>query len=321
MSSISLDDLFRSIDLELDDSIDPVLSSPAEERANKEEAEEEQEVAEGEPDPEPEGEAEEEAESIPREIIASEVRSTRFLAALERPIRLGTFNDYTAFLLTFRFSFQRVLDGYFKRVRAVNIKITFEDAPRDPTVGAGRNPSIVRFHPEQYYGPVTQGMVTYSSGISSDVSTVPGGPSIGAHLSREVNVPIESSLKVHGTRDGRPTRNKIIWTIEEDAIRETGLPREVKMSLIVNMRQARRFSARVVVAAHYLFKRGILAKQFPVIGRTNDPLFFDPPLLQEIARTQRPGPDGAPIAEFVGELDANLLQGSEYSSFPGPVQA
>ncbi|MCJ1427953.1 hypothetical protein MMC29_005860 [Sticta canariensis] len=303
MSSISPDDLFRSIDLELDESIDPVLSSPVKGRVNRGEEEEE------------------EAESIPREIIASEVRSTRFLAALERPIRLGTFNDYTAFLLTFRFSFQRVLDGYFKRVRAVDIEITFDDAPRDQTVGAGKNPSIVRFHPVEYNGPVTQGMVTYSSGINSDLSSVPGGPSVGAHLSREVNIPIESSLKVHGTRDGRPRRNKIIWTIEEDRIRETGLPREVKMSLMINMNDARRFSARVVVAAHYMFKKGILAKQFPVIGRTNDPLFFDPPLLQDMARTKQTGPDGAPIAEIVGKLDANFLEGSEYSSFPGPAQA
>lgn len=170
VSSISPDDLFRSIDLELDESIDPVLGSPIKERANKEEEEE----------------AEEEAESIPREIIASEVRSTRFLAALERPIRLGTFNNYAAFLLTFRFSFQRVLDGYFKRVRAVEIEITFDDAPRDQTVEAGRSPSIVRFHPVDYNGPVTEGMVKYCSGINSDLSSIPGGPSFGAHLSREI---------------------------------------------------------------------------------------------------------------------------------------
>lgn len=293
-SSIGPDDLFRSIDLELDESIDPVLSSPIRN--------------------------DEEEESIPRETIASEVRSTRFLAALPRPIRLGTFNDQTAFLLTFHFSFQRVLGGYFNRVRAVDIKITFDDAPRDHTVKAGRNPSIVRFHPVDYKGPVTYGNVTYSSEIHSDLASIPGGPSVGAQLSREVNVPIEGCLKVHGTIDGRPTRNRVIWRIEEDRIREMGIPSEVRLSLIINMKEARRFSARVVVTAHYSFKRGLLAKTFPVIGHSNDPLFFDPSILQDIARTNRQtGPDGGTIAEFVGKLDSNFLNESEYSSFPGPV--
>lgn len=294
--NIGPDELFRSIGLELDESIDPVLSSPI--KNNKDENE----------------------ESIPRETIAAEVRSTRFIAALERPIRFGTFNDQTAFLLTFHFSFQRVLGGYFNRVRAVDIKIVFDDAPLDQTVGAGRNPSIVRFHPVEYEGPTSYGNVTYCSGISSDLSSIPGGPSSGAHLSREVNIPIVSSLKVHGTRSGTPTRNKIVWTIEEDEILKTGMPREVKLSLTMNMKEARRFSAKVIVAAHYSFKYGLLAKTFPVIGRSNDPLFFDPPLLEDIAQNQQTGPDGGPISILAGRLDDNLLDGIEYSSFPGPIR-
>ncbi|MCJ1467184.1 hypothetical protein MMC07_005807 [Pseudocyphellaria aurata] len=293
------DDLFESIDLdlELDESIDPVLSSPSNKKKGNKDNDEND-------------------ESIPPEMIAAEVRSTRFIAALERPIRLGTFNDQTAFLLTFHFSFQRTFEGSFNRVRAVEIKIVFEDAPRDQTVGAGRNPSIVRLHPVEYDGPATYGNAMYSSGIHSELISIPGGPSLGAHLSRDVNVPIVSSLNVHGTRSGTPTRNKVVWTIEENSILKTGMPREVKLSLIVNMKELRRFSARVIVAAHYSFMYGLLAKTFPVIGRSNNPLFFDPPLLEDIARNQGTGPDGGPITMLVGSLDDDLLDGSEYSSWP-----
>ncbi|KAL9125549.1 MAG: hypothetical protein Q9217_005260 [Psora testacea] len=285
--------LFRSsIMFDFDDTVDPVLSSST--RNN-----------------------DEDEQHIPRELIAAEVRSSQLIAELERPIRVGTFNDLTAFLLCFRFSFQRILEGYFKRIRAAEIEITFVDAPTDGTVG--RNPSIVRFHPVLYEGPVSQGTLTYTSEINSKLVSVAGGPTAGASVSREVSLPQESRLVVHGTRDGRPTRNKIVWTIEEDKILEKGMPREMKMPLIVNMKDPRRFSAKVIVAAHYVFKRGLLARTFPVIGKYDDPLYFDPAVLENIANTQsQTGPDGRPIAEMVGILDANFLNTHEYSSFAIP---
>lgn len=288
--------LFRTISFELDDSADELLSSPIENT--------------------------EEEQSIPRELIAVEVRSTKVIASLERPICLGTFNSLPAFRLGFHLSFQRVLQGSFGRIRAVEIEITFEDAPKDATVSTGTNPTIVRFHPELYNGPVSKGGITYHLELNGQLVSVAGGPSLGAALARDKSFPYESKLEVHGVVEGWPTRNKITWTIEEDHILGSGMPRDLKLPLIVNMKESRRFSAKLNVAAHYGFKRGMLAKTFPVIGKDVVPLFFDPQLLQDIAqRGTQTGPDGRPIAKLVGNLDAELLNTSEYSSFAEPAKS
>ena len=67
--------------------------------------------------------------SIPREIIAEEIRSTRFQAELVRPLRLGFHNGLPAYLLCFAFSFQRISSG--ARIREATITIRFDDAPTD----------------------------------------------------------------------------------------------------------------------------------------------------------------------------------------------
>lgn len=290
-------DLFRSIDFELDDSSDDLLSSPV----TYSDSEEEQ--------------------SLPRELIAAEVRSTRVIAKLERPLRLGTSNNLPAFLLCFQFSFQRVSQGFFDRIRAVQIEIVFEDAPQDALIAKGRNPSIVRFHPDLYEGPVSKGTNNYHWELNAQLAAIAGGPSIGAAVSQDVTNPRESKLIVHGVKEGRPSQNKIVWTIDEDHSLATGMPREFKLPLIVNLKESRRFSAKLVVAAEYGFKRGRLAKNFPVIGRNVQPLFFDPQLLQDIAKENtRTGQDGKPIAELVGNLDQILLNTTEYSSFTNPTK-
>lgn len=284
-------DLFQTISFELDDSADDLLSSPSRNT--------------------------EEEQFIPREVIAAEVRSTTVIAKLERPICLGTFNGLPAFLLRFHFIFQRVSQGFFDRIRAVEIKIVFEDAPTDPIVASSKNPTIVRFHPEEYHGPVSRGTVTDHTEVNAKIAPGLGGPSFDIVLSRDASIPRESKVIVHGAVDGWPTQNKITWTIDEDNILATGMPRNLKLPLIVNMKEPRRFSAKLVVAAHYGFKKGSLAKTFPVIGKKVAPVFFDPQLLQDLAQqTTRTGPDGKPIAKLVGNLDVISLNTSEYSSFP-----
>lgn len=294
-SNIILDDFFRPISFELDESIDPVLSSPNE----RDEGDDE------------------ENQSIPRERIVAEVRRTTVVAAIERPLRLGTFNNHSAFLLTFHFSFQRVLEGFLDRIRAVDIKITFEDAPKAGPGVSAKNPSVVKFHPTFHQGPVSYGTVAYRSEAHSDLTIIPGGPSIGASHSQEVAIPQESSLKVHGTR---PKPNRITWTIEENRLLAQGMPREVKLPLIINTKEGRRFSAKVVVAAHFLFMSQRLAKTFPVIGRHDVPLYFDPIVLRDLAETGAPtSSDGSPVSEWVGELSIIELGAPEYSSFPVSV--
>lgn len=57
-----------------------------------------------------------EEESVPREIIAEEIRSTCMQAELLRPIYIGTCYGQNAYFLCFNFSFQRHSDGWFTRI-------------------------------------------------------------------------------------------------------------------------------------------------------------------------------------------------------------
>ena len=282
------------ITLDLDDATDYVLSSPA---TNNEE---DQEL------------------SIPRERIASAVRSTRVIADLERPIRMGSFNDQTAYLLSFHFSFQRVLDDSFKRIRGAVIEITFEDAippPPDGTAGRRKNPSIVKFHPVLYTGPVSRGTLTSTTEANLQIPSIPNGPTTGLRHSQERTVPQESRVLVHGALDGNSTWNIVRWTVEEDGILKQGMPHEMRLRVIINMKKPRRFLARVTVSAHYMFMKGALAKLFPVIGKIHDPLYFDHDILEEIATKQNQvGADGTRIVEMVGRLD-DVLDTMEHGSF------
>lgn len=281
------------IALDLDDAVDHVLSSPV---TN----EEDQDL------------------SIPRTRIASAVGSTRVIAELERPIRTGKFNDQTAYLLCFHFSFQRVLDDSFKRIRGAVIEITFEDASPPPpsgTAGRRKNPSVVKFHPVLYTGPISQGTLTSTTEANLQIPSAPNGPTTGLIHSRQLTVPQESRLRIHGALDGTSNWNIVRWTVEEDGILKQGMPYEMRLRVIVNMKKPKRFLARVNVSAHYMFMKGALAKLFPVIGKVHDPVYFDHDILEEIATNQNQvGDDGTRIVENVGQLD-DVLDTVEHGAF------
>ena len=256
----------------------------------------------------------EEELSIPREIIADVVRSWRFHAELLRPIRLGTYgihNDQPAELLCFHFSFQRTSDRWLTRVRAATIEIEFLDAPWDGSKAA--NPSIARFHPEEYEGPSSHGQVVTTTNASLSVAPPSGSPNVGLGRAKEVTLPLESKLHVHGVRSGRGTKNTVTWTIEEDRLKKNGMPREMHLPIIVTSKQPRRFSARVTLSAKYALIRGQMAKLVPVVGKMDEPLFFDPPALRAAVEEKQSGPDGTLVAMDLGDLNDVSL--SEYSSF------
>ena len=262
------------------------------------------------------GNSEEEL-SIPRETIADVVHSTRFHAELLRPIRLGTYGvhiDQPAELLCFHFSFQRTSERWLTRVRAATIEIDFLDAPLDGSNAA--NPSVAKFHPVEYEGPTSNGQIVKTTNASLSVAPPISSLSLGTGHSQEVTLPLESKLYVHGVRGGWRTKNNVTWTINEDRLKKDGLPREMCMPIIVTCKQPRRFSAQVTVSAHYALIRGQLAKMIPVIGKMDEPLYFDPATLRAAIEEKRSGPDGTPIAMDLGNLNDVPL--SEYSSFPGP---
>jgi hypothetical protein len=64
------------------------------------------------------------------------------------------------------------------------------------------------------------------------------------------------------------------------------------------------------VKAHFGFWRGTLARSVPVLGRNDEPLFFDPETLVRMAgEGVERGPDGRLIAEDIGGLDGVDLRG------------
>lgn len=114
-------------------------------------------------------------------------------------------------------------------------------------------------------------------------------------------------------RGGGKHLNVITWSIEEDRIAKSGLPRIVSLPLIVAHHNTR-FQARVTVRAHFGFWRGALARRVPVLGRNDDPVCFNSRALIEMAKMREErGPDGRLIAEEFGSLHKIDLQ--EFSSF------
>jgi hypothetical protein len=227
--------------------------------------------------------------SIPRDIIAEEVRSTRFLAELLRPLRLGLHNDLPAYLLCFSFSFQRLSSG--ARIRQATITIRFDDAPADTCVDEeGRAervlpPAILDFYPKDYAGPVSTATLERSSELSMSVSSGSlGVVTPSAVVATKKTWEEEGSLVVHGLRQGRPVMHQIVWTVKENKVLKDGIPRTLKFPLIVRAQKQRRFSAAVVVNAHYGIRRGLLASRVPVLGRYDEPIYFDPANLERMAK-------------------------------------
>lgn len=117
---------------------------------------------------------------------------------------------------------------------------------------------------------------------------------------------------VHGVRGGGRHRNSITWTVEQDSVEKSGIPRDIKLPLIVTRQNNNRFSARVTVKAHYGFWRGALARSVPVVGNNEQPLYFDPATLENLVENGAKGPDGTAIVQSCGILDEVNLK--KYSS-------
>ncbi|KAF2183987.1 hypothetical protein K469DRAFT_667762 [Zopfia rhizophila CBS 207.26] len=252
--------------------------------------------------------------SIPREIIAEELRSTFFQAELKRPLHLGLHSELPAYLLHFSFSFQR--SGSNSRIRAATVTITFDDAPTDTEENSDEEdedappPAILDFYPKDYKGPVFKATVERSTEVSLAVSS--GGiVTPGVKVCEKKTLEEEGRLAVHGVTRGRP-KHKVIWTIRENEVSKKGIPNTIQLPLIVRPQNGRRFSASLVIHAKYGIRRGVLAKIIPVLGRLNEPIYFDPTVLRRMAKNkERSRFDGNIVAEEVGGLtDCDLVQHS-----------
>ncbi|KAF2653631.1 hypothetical protein K491DRAFT_680400 [Lophiostoma macrostomum CBS 122681] len=270
--------------------------------------------------------------SIPREVIAEVVSGSRLVAELQRPIKLGTYNGLPAYLLRTHFAFQRASTSWLYRVQAAEITVEVEDAREgDEEKGGiegeemvkgkgveketgkekekkkqdvGKHPAVAAWHPKVFEGEVTTAMVTESASVGVNAGYAGAGVEVGVEKSRTFLE--KGRITAHGVRGGGRNRNSITWVIEQDSVAKSGIPREIRLPLIVTRPGGARFSARVTVKVHYGFWRGALARSVPVVGKNHEPLFFDLQTLREVAERGEKGVDGTRIAEVVGEMEGRL---------------
>ncbi|KAJ4288969.1 hypothetical protein N0V90_011311 [Kalmusia sp. IMI 367209] len=252
--------------------------------------------------------------SIPREVIAEVVGGSRLVAELERPLKIGTYNELPAYLLRTRFSFQRASSNWLYRMQAAEITIVVEDAPAADSAAkaAKQHPAIAAWHPKLFEGEVSHAVVTESVGASLEAGYMGAGGSVGVEKSRTFLE--KGRVVVHGVRGGGRNRNSITWVVEQDSVEKSGIPRDIRLPLIVTRQNGGRFLARITVKAHYGFWRGALARSIPVVGKNDEPLYFDPATLENMAKDGEKGPDGTLVAESCESFDGIDLK--SWGSFP-----
>lgn len=123
---------------------------------------------------------------IPREVIAEVVGASRLVAELERPLKIGTYNDLPAYLLRTRFSFQRTSSSWLYRISRAEITVVVEDAPQ--SVGTiqttKQHPAIAAWYPKLFEGEISHAVVTESVNASLDAGYMVAGASVGMERSR-----------------------------------------------------------------------------------------------------------------------------------------
>jgi len=238
--------------------------------------------------------------SVPRKIIVSELRSIQFLAKLERPFLVGVYNQLPAYLLHFSFSFQDTLLGSNSRVRQAIIKIIFYDAPAnadtDDSDDESYPPCIPKIYPELFEGPVSTADREVSTEMSlSGTGISPVSPA--GKRSDKKSWKEEGCVVVQGNTVGSP-EHKVIWTVSENPVTKGGIPKKMKLPLILIPQNGRRFSAKLTLQASYGIWKGALANMLPVIGKDEKPIYFDPAALELMAKQKyRSRFDGAIVAE------------------------
>lgn len=260
---------------------------------------------------------------IPRNIISSSVSSAIFHAEFLRPIIAGTYHDVPAYLVILQF--QLAIPGNsrsWSRIQRADISVLVKDAPCDPAEEESdddddepSHPSIVKTFPgpEGWKGALSTAEVTESSevglqlGLDSVSASVKGGRTRTKTETGAVSVIVV-----------RRQSNSLQVTVTEDSVDRAGVPQYLRIPVILT-HQARRFSMRVVVKARFGFWRGKLAETVPVLGRADEPLYFDPLEMHQMAeRGQKGKRDGVQLVERRGELeDINLREHCSLTDMSG----
>jgi hypothetical protein len=262
-----------------------------------------------------------EEERTPPEIVSSSISTTRLQCELLRPLLAGSYQSVPAYLLKLQFQFQ-VMKGdrsWLKRIQAASISVVFEDAPLGEKVQtkrrrrAGRqdgdviHPAVVKTFPgpEGWQGPISTSPKSNDVGVGLQAGWMGLGADVNWSQSRTKDE--SGAAKVDVMRTG-PQRNCLFVNIMENPVDAAGIPALLVIPLIVT-HHSRRFSMRVTVKATFGFWRGKLAEYVPVLGRADDPVYFDTEVLKHKMEAEEKGIGGTKVMSWAGELESIVLQG------------
>jgi hypothetical protein len=264
--------------------------------------------------------------SEPRQIISSGNSSSLLQAELLRPVLAGTYFDEPAYLV--RLQLQLSLSGgnrsWLSRIQTVDIHVLTEDAPRDEGQSASDDsedsdddeeeelphPAIVKAFPgpSGWEGTPLSSEVTIGSEIGMQIGYSPA--SISYNIGESRTWTKTGAVKVKVAHKG-PGQNKLHVRVEESSVDKAGVPDYLVVPFIIAHR-SRRFRMRVGIHARFGFWRGKLAEVVPILGRADEPLYFDPLVMRRAMEKGRRGVNGERVVEWRGALDEIALQ--EYSS-------
>ncbi|KAF5561143.1 hypothetical protein FPHYL_6331 [Fusarium phyllophilum] len=265
--------------------------------------------------------------SEPRQIISSGDPSKFLQAELGRPVFAGTYLNEPAYLVQLRLhlSLSSGNRSWLSRIQTVDIHVLVEDAPRDDAQNASDDsdssdsdyeeeefphPAIVKAFPSRsgWEGTPQSAEVTLSHGIGLQVGYNPA--SISYNIGESRTWTKTGAVKVQVKHNG-PGQNKLHVRVEESSVDKAGVPDYLVVPFIIRHR-SRRFRMRVGIHARFGFWRGKLAEVVPILGRADEPLFFDPLVMSRAMEKGRRGVNGEKVVEWRGVLDEVALQ--EYSS-------
>ncbi|KAK0389307.1 hypothetical protein NLU13_2882 [Sarocladium strictum] len=273
--------------------------------------------------------------SIPRELI-SEGKSSRLLQAeLLRPVFAGTYlDDPAAYLVRLQLHLSLGSgQSWLNRIRTADIHVLLEDAPRDKRpdmrddAGDGDadsdedsdeddveeellHPAIVKAFPgpSGWEGAPQSAEVTTANAASVQLGHELASVSYNVNKSR---TRVETgAVKVKVAHRG-PDQNILHVRVEEDAVDKKGVPDHLVVPFII-IHRSRRFRMQLAVHARYGLWRGKPADLVPILGRADEPLYFDPLVMRRIMDKGRRGINGEKVIEWRGALEEVNLQ--DYSS-------
>lgn len=123
-----------------------------------------------------------------------------------------------------------------RRFSSIDVQIKFSK-PFNPshTIGTAKPVHIVKFAPRKAYGATSHEQKAITWGFELPIS-VPAGPAsvgITPSTSHETTKNIEHAFTITGSARGSPTRNTAVWTVEENASSERGVPSELQLAVLV----------------------------------------------------------------------------------------